>query len=150
MSVYRGKKPVADWSDQEVFDYVSDHLLTQKEKSQPPKLIRTKEITYSTCNYRLRKGNKRLSCAIGCLIPNRLYTKDVENHTVDTLYDSVLPVQTAIQKWLGDRRPLLQVLQTVHDQTPVDAWQKNLNMVQEWINSERKTSKEILILKLLR
>ena len=53
-------------TNQEIFDKVAVHLLTQNKQS------RTGDVG---CAYR---GNDGLSCAIGCLIPDAEYTQDIE------------------------------------------------------------------------
>ena len=137
MSVYRGKKPVADWSDQEVFDYVSDHLLTQKQKAQEYPDLGT--ASGGGCRYRMRYNDKRLSCAIGCLIPNRVYDKKIEGTVVKDIYDSM--DDASIREWLGNnvaRKELLEVLQDVHDYAIPSDWKYKLSKVQEWLTSGRK------------
>ena len=57
---------------QEIFDIVARHLLTQGERSTAPKL---------GCAYRDGSGRK---CAIGALIPDDLYSRDLEGFRADS------------------------------------------------------------------
>ena len=141
MAVYRGKRPVAEWSNQEIFDYVANHLLTQNEQSVTVYSVSTMESLTKRpdgydkikCNYRSRKGNKRLSCAIGCLIPNKLYNEDMEGKSVV----GIIEKYDSISKYLiGDNAPinkieLLSALQDVHDLWKANHsdWKSSLNKV---------------------
>jgi hypothetical protein len=61
----RPTEPVAQWPLQTIFDVVADHLLRQ---------ARPAVDVNGMCCYRLH----RLKCAIGCLIPDAEYTRDLE------------------------------------------------------------------------
>ena len=86
-------------TDQEVFDKVVTHLLSMKEMS----------AVDGSCAYR---GQGGAQCAVGCLIPDEVYTRKMEGHTVDTLLDLF---ETAPIKWFRDHLRLLTNLQGVHD-----------------------------------
>lgn len=58
---------------QEVFDKVVNHLLTQNQKSIDES---------SQCMYR---GINGLMCAVGCLIPDEFYNKDLELKAADSI-----------------------------------------------------------------
>ena len=84
---------------QEVFDIVVKHLFTQRRQS----------MTGGYCAYRGDAGTK---CAVGVLIPDDVYTEDMEEKCVDELrhqYHDVLP------QFIMDNHSLLQSLQNVHD-----------------------------------
>lgn len=57
---------------QEVFNKVVRHLLTQKQKAR----------VGTTCMYKTPEG---LKCAVGCLIPDELYSQDIEGKPADYL-----------------------------------------------------------------
>ena len=59
-------------TDQELFDRVATHLLTQNRKSQS---------LNGACQYRHYTG---LKCAIGVLIPDELYRTAFEGQGIDT------------------------------------------------------------------
>ncbi len=56
-------------NNQEIYDKVSKHLLTQNKKSKLD----------GKCSYR---GDNHTSCAIGCLIPYDLYDSQMEGGTI--------------------------------------------------------------------
>jgi hypothetical protein len=92
-------------SNQEIFDYVVSHLRAQGARSLNDE---------NECTYRSVDG---YSCAVGCLIPDDLYTPSLEGRLVNQIReDSTFNLQT---KYLGlqslDRAALLQRLQRIHD-----------------------------------
>jgi hypothetical protein len=98
---------------------VSAHLLTQGAKSE--KLEGSLDVT--SCMYRGPEGRK---CAVGILIPDEVYTSDMEYHTIITLlrdHGDVLP------EFFKEHYRLLCALQIVHDAWPVDNWRSQLNHV---------------------
>lgn len=89
-------------TEQEVFDYVATHLLTQNQKAQTPN---------GSCRYRV----DGLSCAAGCLIADEEYDEKVMEERSWGLL------------WSKERVPsthseLISKLQRVHDQEPVSMW----------------------------
>ena len=105
---------------QQIFDKVSDHLLTQNAHSLESKHIAF-SATFNTCVYRNEQG---LSCAVGCLISNSAYRANMEEAD---LADNSL-VQYALKDILGSgdeydtKFNLLCDLQNVHDKYRVDNW----------------------------
>lgn len=101
-----------------VYWKVRNHLLAQGAKAF--------DAGGEQCAYRAKGG---LKCAIGCLIPDSLYRKDLEGKTV---YD--IGIQNLLEKVFGhpldaETQGFLQDLQGVHDHHPVDAWKTQLNRV---------------------
>lgn len=100
---------------QEIFNKVASHLLTQKATSSV-----TTEFGDYSCMYRI-KGTK-LSCAVGCLIPDELYSEEQEGNTVSSLiacYPKIaehLDVQTAADI------DFLDSLQMLHDRNKPEIW----------------------------
>lgn len=101
---------------QEIFDQVARHLLTQKELSLNQD---------SNCMYR---GDNGMMCAVGCLIPDELYTEDIENKVAssDVVVD-LLRSAGVIEYEEGDDRHIdeikfLSKLQTVHDSSAPYNW----------------------------
>jgi hypothetical protein len=68
---------------QKIFKKVAIHLLTQGKKSQ--RKLRFHRNT--VCAYR---GYNNLKCAIGCLIPDKLYSSDLEGCSVRSLPTPIL------------------------------------------------------------
>lgn len=98
-------------TDQEVFDRVATHLLTQKRKARDSEL---------SCQYRNAEG---LKCAVGCLIPDSDYTPKMEGHRVAFLivnYDSVRSLFVNINP------ELLYDLQSIHDSQDPAHWRSSL------------------------
>lgn len=112
---------------QEIFDTVRDHLLKQMKKSK------TQGPAVTMCLYRSPKG---LACAVGCLIPDSIYSEDMEGQDIEDLL--------AEGSWFGDQldhlRPhveLLMDLQEVHDTNYPSSWKKKLDAVAQkyWLES---------------
>lgn len=62
-------------TNQEIFDKVADHLIKQGRKS----------IRENTSRYCMYRGADGTMCAVGCLIPDELYSADMEDLTADDL-----------------------------------------------------------------
>lgn len=94
-------------TEQDVFDQVAKHLLTQKTQSK----------IGSRCSYR---GVLGLKCAAGCLIADNEYRPEFEGTTWGTLtyeYASVFPKK---------HRELIQQLQNIHDSHWPTDWESSL------------------------
>lgn len=107
---------------QEIFDKVARHLLRQKKKARDA----------HGCRYRV--GDLR--CAIGCLIPKRLYKPIIEGKGAYSFVDKGQneggEVARAIGKKIGlhaSHRKLLQDLQSVHDFKYPPHWLEELQKV---------------------
>lgn len=90
-------------TQQEIFDKVVHHLFKQGKPA----------TDLGACRYRTQDG---LSCAVGCLIPNELYSVEIEHKSVHTLFKKGDDASIAIANFLGeDNKELLSALQMVHD-----------------------------------
>ena len=98
-------------TEQEIFDRVARHLLTQKMHS----------MMDDTCVYLAPDG---LKCAIGCLIPFEMYTPDLEGLSV-----SDGPVIYVMQNLGISCIAFLLDLQRVHDDHSIDYWATELRRV---------------------
>ena len=98
-------------TNQETFDTVARHLLTQAEKA-----IQTG--TLGECAYR---GDRGLRCAVGCLLPDNLYDPDMEGQSCFNGSDV-----GAIMQRLGHDPDFLELLQDIHDSLSVAAWPNEL------------------------
>ena len=97
---------------QQIYNKVAKHLLKQGRKSS----------LMGTCMYRGPDGCK---CAIGPLIPDKLYETQMEHKTVIQLCRAY--------KWFrdqfADHSYLLSELQSVHDACLVRSWRRRLRQV---------------------
>lgn len=93
-----------DWSSLEVIDYVTNHLLSQG--------CRSKSLEAHGCAYRGPSGRK---CAAGCLIPDSLYTTEMENKSWGVIIEDY-PILCS--KHSG----LIEKLQYIHDGYPEPVW----------------------------
>ena len=96
---------------QTVFNRVVKHLLTQKKRAMDK---------HKNCAYLTEDG---LKCAVGCLIPKKLYDEDMEGETVESLYCRFPDVANKI----GNMH-LLSQLQDIHDNItlPPSRWPQKL------------------------
>jgi hypothetical protein len=89
----------------EVFDFISNHLLTQREKS----------AVAGDCLYKSPEG---LKCAAGCLIPDADYTEDIER----IIWNEVAKTYNVEKHHLD----LIDRLQSVHDGLEEELWESEL------------------------
>jgi len=99
-------------TNQEIFDKVAKHLLTQKEKSSRG----------SSCLYR---GSDGLKCAVGCLIPDEFYVKSIEHEGVKELFSNFSDLMEKSKLKIESERLLLD-LQNIHDDCDIDEWKELL------------------------
>lgn len=104
-------------TEQEVFDQVAKHLLTQLKKSS--------HMDYG-CRYRLELGDGTiLKCAVGCLIADNEYSYIIEGE----IYGS-----EHFREFFGfgcksPHLNLLRRLQYLHDNTSADLWNIGLKHI---------------------
>ncbi len=108
-------------TNQQVFDLAATHLLTQNERSvdYDPQDDRGS----GKCMYR---GVGGLKCAIGALIPDELYTPQIENTPVDVLINRSPKVK---ELFAGIHRMLLCALQRCHDNLSPPQWHDELHRI---------------------
>ena len=106
-------------TDQEVFDTVARHLLTQGRKSylttEQKESMKQRYMLHDTtilvCAYRGADGCK---CAAGVLIPDGSYSVEMEGCNVsENIVSRALPTFS-----LG----FVATLQRIHDHSPVETW----------------------------
>jgi len=96
---------------QEIFDKVATHLIVQGERS-------INDHIAGGCAYR---GVGGMSCAVGCLIPDKAYKQSMEGTTAGAIIE-----QYPSLKWMVKHKQLLSSLQGVHDNhTPME-WRQKL------------------------
>lgn len=104
-------------TEQQVFDQVATHLLTQNAKALAGS---------GGCQYRLKLDNGTvLKCAVGCLIADNEYGSKIESE----LYGS-----NEFNEFFGfeDEAPhffLLRRFQGLHDNYPVSIWKEELQQI---------------------
>lgn len=98
-------------TEQQIFDQVAVHLLTQNEVSQQT----STGHGFSYCNYRNPKG---LKCAAGCLIADDEYLAEMDNGKDTSWLDLATKrnlVPTAHAEFIRD-------LQIIHDTSLASHW----------------------------
>jgi hypothetical protein len=84
---------------QEIFDTVATHLFTQGRRA-------INDI--DRCLYKTDSG---LKCAVGCLIPDDMYSSKMENNDLITIID-----RYTLPKYFARNQDMLSRLQTIHDE----------------------------------
>lgn len=104
-------KDMTGASLQEIFDFVSQHLLTQNKASKN---------RYNNCFYRLHSAEGKLMCAAGVCIPDDVYTNKMEGNDINmvNIYYNL--------GYTVDQIDLLSSLQYMHDNYNPDSWKEQL------------------------
>lgn len=102
-------KTLAEATEQQVFDQVKNHLLTQNAVS--------KEM--GCCLYRSSNGTK---CAAGCLISDEEYVKIVAGNWEGAPWSYLIARDTVP----STHASLIEQLQNIHDVHMVESWPKLL------------------------
>lgn len=98
-------KTLEDATEQEVFNQVANHLLTQNEKSTN---------TTGVCLYKSVINGKTLKCAAGCLIGDDEYLSEFENNKwIHLGYEGLVPKY---------HLNLIRDLQCIHDNYNPNEW----------------------------
>lgn len=117
--------------EQGTFDRVAAHLLTQMQQSRSD---------LGACAYRGQKGRM---CGIGCLIPNELYSRSLENKAVNSRvaghdltgaiacteapHEETMPVMKVLRlAGVVAGLNFLRKLQIIHDSHPPSDWAAEL------------------------
>ena len=101
-------------------------MLTQKVQA------RAKDIDGSTyCRYRGDNGTK---CAIGCLIPDKLYDQKIEGITIKECNPLLFDILTQSGIDCSDSKvfQLLKQLQDIHDNVSPQYWDRELGYLENW------------------
>ena len=102
---------------QEIYDKVCAHLAQQKVRATESlngSFFIQCNLRWRGCRYRTSNG---LKCAIGCLIPDDLYSSDMEKTTLGGgAIDSVFITRFGLEKILNvEDASFMRRLQMVHD-----------------------------------
>ena len=101
-----------------IFDTIVTHLRNQGCKST--------DRFQTACSYRGEDGAK---CAAGCLIPDHLYSPELEGHMWSSLQ------LKECREYVGEEHTaLIGTLQNVHDRTSVTQWETRFRQVAEDFN----------------
>ena len=102
-------------TDEGVFEFVKQHLLTQGQRSE----------SITSCFYKQSNG---LTCAIGCLIENEFYNDNLEFHNGN---DAIIikAVQKSLPNW-NINTDMLLALQELHDECEVEEWEWKLDQLE--------------------
>lgn len=96
-------KTLSTATEQEIFNQVATHLLTQMEVSQDKNSM--------SCLYR---GPNGLKCAAGCLIADDEYLPEMEGEAWASMsYDGIVP---------EEHKSLIDNLQIIHDCERIGRW----------------------------
>lgn len=107
-------------TNQEIFDKVVTHLLTQNKRST---------AFSGSCQYR---GQNGAMCAVGCLITDEVYDSKFEGWNIrdadikNALELSGVPVEQSHQYGYGSLFLLLEGLQNIHDTIEPCDWPEEL------------------------
>ena len=118
-------------TDQQLFDTVATHLLTQRKAA----IGKNGDCLYRKAR---RKGAAPLTCAIGCLIPEEKYSPEMEGYSLNDnigLSDNTAARVEMIRRAAGlspRQIPLGRALQDLHDETPVRTWEAGLRRIAAW------------------
>lgn len=112
-------------SAKQIFYKVKKHLLKQGERSVGG--------CEDNCLYRSDDGV--MSCAVGCLMTNGMYSPDFEGFGVAELeYDVMTPIVGVHKGSREYKLDLLKALQEVHDECTPYNWAYALDSVQDRYN----------------
>jgi hypothetical protein len=106
---------------QEVFTQATEHLRKQNA------------ISVDACNDSAYFGINNFKCPVGIFIETSEYSSDMEYHTVRDLIrahdDKKLALSTRLYDLIKEHLSLLDHLQLMHDATPIDQWEKELQVI---------------------
>lgn len=111
-------KTLADATEQEVFDQVANHLLTQMKKSEEHR--RNHNDSYEHVNLCLYRSPDGFKCAAGCLIADDEYKPEFEQKDWPSLREEFPQMITM------KHMDLIRQLQDIHDDLDVDDWKAAL------------------------
>lgn len=122
----------------EIVDFVESKL---KEQGQKSNLIVN---GIDKCFYRVEKCGSVLKCAVGHLIPEKLYDPSMEAETVSSILDTfpalkphLLP--SDLPRYEGVA--ILKEIQHIHDFSPISSWPKAFAKLRAHINSTNHQSR---------
>ena len=100
---------------QEIFTTATKHLLKQGARAE----TEDPRTHIAGCMYRAPDGKK---CAVGCLIPDKLYDPRMEKKGVSVLLENF----PNLPKYFEENLELLKDLQDIHDDVEPRLWREAL------------------------
>jgi hypothetical protein len=111
-------------NNQQAFDTMVQHLRKQRQKSRN-----------SGCGTCLYRGPDGLKCAVGVLIPDELYSKEMEGQAIDRLLISERNTFPELSKLFdGVNELLLDGMQDIHDFHEPDRWESHFKSIADEYN----------------
>ena len=103
-------------TNKQIYTKVSKHLLKQGKRSE--------EGTATIGNNCVYRSSAGLMCAVGCLIPDDEYYSGLEGQDVNKgmVLDTLRDVIGTCWRTKTRKIDLLERLQCIHDQVPVENW----------------------------
>ena len=114
----------------EIFEHVTAHLLKQGARSVIAVAFVTNDCPAGSCAYRGAGGTR---CAVGCLIPDALYSELYEGQLAEKL-SAVRPSPFGWTATPGQVK-LLTRLQRLHDSSDPAAWKTALHAVKRELDA---------------
>ena len=105
---------------QAVFDHCAQHLIEQGKQS------RFADDLSAGCAYR---GSGGEACAVGCLIPDAYYTREIEGLSVGDILLREAEYLGPLWVFIERHAALLNNLQIVHDEDATARWRQELRLV---------------------
>lgn len=118
-------------TQQEVFDKVARHLLTQNKPCEGNYNGRT------ICLYRNDEG---LKCAAGCLIPDEFYSEVFEGKRFGAVHD--LMYELGFTPFSSEVLYLISTLQNLHDECSSVVWRQRLLRIAETFELSKEALQE--------
>lgn len=98
-------------TQQEVFDFIAHHMLTQGKKAQS---------AGGGCRYRIKIDKNIIhKCAAGCLIPDEVYKETMEGKSWYAVVNTLKMASNA-------HYSLISRMQSIHDYQQVKHWKQRL------------------------
>lgn len=97
-----------DWTDIQLLRHIKDHLIEQGEQSAS-----TDADGDELCRYRLLKDGKVLACAVGCLIPDKYYSEELEGASCGNICTTTQ--NEDLHRFLAGHIEVLSKAQYIHD-----------------------------------
>lgn len=102
---------------QSIYNKVKKHLLNQNQKSIDAD---------GDCVYR---GPEGLKCAVGCLIPDKLYNENFEGKSARTIFEGYYSINIIGYELPKRGLDLIAELQCLHDDFSIEEWASELEQI---------------------
>lgn len=131
-------KSLAKMTHVEIIDFVIAHFKEQKAIAK----TYSGSGVFGGCFYRLNKDEKTIACAVGCLMPDSIYSASFENKSVHDLVDSLKDFLEHERKncldthnflrFVEKKEDFLSSLQELHDESDsLEEFIENLYVLRE-------------------